>query len=335
MLALVGALLLAALASPMAAQERPKVRLLQAFPVLSFAPIYVARARGLFEAEGVDVDVHLVRGASLAFQGLVGGQAPFAVTASTELITGFEKGIRGLVAVASMNRTSFVDITLSKEIATARGLSRAMPLKERLAALKGLRIASGSPGGAIHTGLMYMLKQAGLDPTRDVTLIAMGGTAEMIAALRARQVDAFAGGIPAPETVEAMGLGILYVATSRGEVPELADVVDTSLMVSREYAEKNPAIVRKVVRAVARASNFIQDDPDGTREVMLKFFDKTPPDVWKVVIPGIRNAFPRDARMNEQMWRNAVDFNVKAGKIRAPVDSREGVLWTNAFNRPD
>ena len=45
---------------------------------MAFTPIYVAKAKKFFEAEGVDVDVQIVSGSSIAFKGLVGGQAPFA-----------------------------------------------------------------------------------------------------------------------------------------------------------------------------------------------------------------------------------------------------------------
>ena len=65
---------------------------------------------------------------------------------------------------------------------------------------------------------------------------------------------------------------------------------------------------------------------------MLKFFDKTPPQVMKAVIANVQNAFPKDARITDEMWANTMRFNMQAGKIATSLDSREGVLWTNAFN---
>jgi NitT/TauT family transport system substrate-binding protein len=329
----VGLLLLVGLVAPGGAAADPgRVTLLQGFHSMSFTPIYVARAKGFFEAEGVDVDVQIVSGSSIAFKGLVGGQAQFAAMGATELITAAERGLDRMVAVAAVNRAVTVSLAVRKDVAEARGLNPAVPVRERIAALRGLRIASGSPGGAIHTVLMYLLKQGGLDPKTDVTVLAMGGTGPMLAALKARHIDAIAISPPAPESAAAEGLGVLFIALSRGDVPELGTIAYDALVTSREYARANPEVVRRVVRALGRASTFVQEHPEETREIMLSAFAGTPPAVMGAVIDNLRHAFARDARFSEEMWRNAVHFNVEAGKISRALESREGVLWTNAYN---
>ena len=322
----------AGLRAPARAAEPVKVTLLQGFNSMSFMPIYVAKAKKLFEAEGVDVDVQIMSGSSIAFKGAVGGQAQFAAMGATELITATDKGLDRMIAVAAVNRAVTVSIAVSKEVAAARQLNASAPVKERLAALRGLRIASGSPGGAIHTVLMYLLKQAGLDPRTDVTVVAMSGTAPMLAALKARQIDAIAISPPAPETAMAEGVGVLWINLSRGDVPELSTIAYDALVTSKDYAAKNPEVVKRVVRALGRAANFVQDHPDETREIMLRAFDKTPPAVMTAVMENLRHAFPRDARFTEEMWRNALAFNREAGKITKSLDPKEGVLWTNAYH---
>lgn len=321
-------------AVPSRAQAQDKVTLLQGFSSMSFTPIYVARAKNFFQAENLDVDVQIVSGSSMAFKGAVGGQAPFAAMGATELITATEKGLGRMVAVAAINRAVTVSVAVRKDVAAAKRLTASLPVKERIAALRGLTVAGGSPGGAVHSVLMYMLKQGGLDPTRDVTVVAMGGTAPMLAALRAKQIDAIAISPPAAETAAAEDLAVLVISLSRGDMPELATIAYDTLVTSREYAEKNPEVVRRMVRAIGRASNFVLDHPDETRDIMLRAFDKTPPAVMATVIDNIRQAFARDARQTEEMWRNAVKFNMEAGKIAKPLDAREGGLWTNAYNTP-
>lgn len=328
-----GSLLALGSAVPVAeAQGRTKVTLLQGFSSMSFTPIYVARAKKLFEAEGLDVDVQIVSGSSIAFKGALGGQAQFAAMGATELITAADKGLGSMIAVAAVNRAVTVSLAMRKDVAAAKGLTPASPIKDRIAALRGLRIASGSPGGAIHTVVMYMLKQGGIDPKTDATVLAMGGTAPMLAALRAKQIDAIAISPPAPETAAAEGLGVLLISLSRGDMAEMGNIAYDALVTSKEYAEKHPDVVRKVVRAVGQASNLIMERPEETREIMLRAFDKTPPEVMAAVIDNLKGAFARDARFTEEMWRNAVHFNLEAGKIAKRLDAREGVLWTNAYN---
>ena len=321
-------------AVPLRAQAPDKVTLLQGFNSMSFTPIYVARAKNFFQAEGLDVDVQIVSGSSMAFKGAVGGQAPFAAMGATELITATDKGLDRMVAVAAINRAVTVSVAVRKDVAAAKRLTANLPVKERIAALRGLTVASGSPGGAIHTVVMYMLKKGGLDATRDVTVLAMGGTAPMLAALRARQIDAIAISPPAAETAAAEDLAMIVISLSRGDMPELGTIAYDTLVTSRDYAQKNPDVVRRMVRAIGRASNFVLDHPDETRDIMLRAFDKTPPAVMASVIDNIRHAFARDARQTEEMWRNAVIFNLEAGKIARSLDAREGGLWTNAYNAP-
>lgn len=154
----------------------------------------------------------------------------------------------------------------------------------------------------------------------------------MVAALGAKRLDAFAVSPPGPETADAQGFAVLLVALSRGDLPELGTIAYDALVTPKEYARKNPEIVRKVVRAIGQASNFIPEHLAETQEIMLKFFPKTPPDVMRVVVDNIGRAFATDARFTEEMWRNAIQFNVEAGKIPRPLEPREGVLWTNAYN---
>lgn len=316
--------------APVGAAE--KITLLQGFHSMSFTPLYVAKAKKLFEAEGLDVDLQIVSGSSLAFKGAVAGQAQFAAMGATELITAAEKGLDRMVAVAAVNRAVTVSLAMRKDVAEAKGLKAGSPIKERVAALKGLRIATGSPGGAIHTVVTYMLKQGGIDPKNDTTLLSMGGTAPMLAALRVKQIDAIAISPPAPETAAAEGLGVLLISLSRGDMPEMGTIAYDALVTSKEYAQKNPEIVRKVVRAIGQASNFVMEQPAETREIMLRAFDKTPPDVMAAVIDNLKGAFARDARFTEEMWKNAIHFNVEAGKIAKRLETREGVLWTNEYN---
>jgi NitT/TauT family transport system substrate-binding protein len=237
-----------------------------------------------------------------------------------------------MIAVAAVNRAVTVSLAMRKDVAEAKGLRPGAPIKERIAALRGLRIATGSPGGAIHTVVTYMLKQGGIDPKNDVTLLSMGGTGPMLAALRARQIDAIAISPPAPETAAAEGLGVLVIALSRGDMPEMGTIAYDALVTSKEYARKNPEIVRKIVRAIGQASNFVMDRPAETREIMLRAFDKTPPDVMAAVVENLKGAFAREARFTEEMWKNAVHFNLEAGKIGKPLETRDGVLWTNEYN---
>lgn len=315
------------------AQERIKVPMIQSFPAMSFATVYVARAQNLFAAEGVELDFQIVRGDSVAAQALVGGSAPMAAIGGTEVTTLASRGIKDFIAVTPVIAAVTTSVAVHNDVLKSREINRAAPVDQRVAALKGLRIATASPGGAVHTVVSYLFRRGGLDPKSDVTLQSVGGPTEMLAALKARQVDAIAMSPPAPETAEAQGLGQVIVALARGDVPELANIPYDVLLVHRDYAAKNPEAVRRVVRALTRAAAIVKDKPEVTRDSLLKYFDRVPPEVVFEVAKTLRGSVAADGRFTEEMWKNQMTFDIKAGKLSAPLETREGILWTNEYAR--
>ena len=70
----------AALASPLVRAATEKVRLAFCGQLLCVVPYEVARARGHFAAEGLDVELVYTRGGNQAMQALVGGAVEYAAT---------------------------------------------------------------------------------------------------------------------------------------------------------------------------------------------------------------------------------------------------------------
>lgn len=315
-----------------ASADRQKVVLLQGVRSMAFSSVFAALGKKFFEEEGLDVDLQIVRGDPLVFQGVVAGEAPFGAVGSTELVTAAGKGLKGVIAVASVASAITVSIVVRKDVAEARGLTPTSSIEQRLTGLKGMTLAATSPGGAIHTALMYALRKVNIDPTRDVTIVSLGTPAQMLAALGAKQIDGFAISPPAPEMAEANGAGVVLVKLSQGEIPELGNIVYDALVARQEYVQKNPETVRKMVRAIGRACNLIRERPDEAFVALHPFFDKTPPDVMRAAVQNIRNAYAQHGLFTEEVWKNTMEFNIKAGKIKTALDTREGVLWTNAYN---
>lgn len=313
------------------AQTRTKVTMIQTFPSMAFASVYVARAQGFFEQEGIDLDLQMVGGDAMGVQGLVGRTAPMAAIGGIEAILLAAKGLRDFVSVSAVNSSITVSVAVRRDVAEARKLTPDLPIEKRMAGLKGLQIATGSPGGAIHTTLLYLLGRAGLDPKNDVTVLTVAGGPPMLAGLKGKQFDAIAISPPAPEMAEVDGAAVLLISLSRGDVPELGNIPYDILLVNREYAAKNGDAVRRVVRALGRGSNVIRENAALTRESLLKYFDKTPPAVMDAVVRNLRTAFAPDGRQTLEMWKNLADFAAKAGKTTAGVDVSEGGLWTNAY----
>jgi NitT/TauT family transport system substrate-binding protein len=322
-----------ALAVPvgLARAQGAKTTLIQTFPSMAFASVYVARAQSYFLQEGVEVDVQIVNGDAVGAQGLVGRTAPMAAIGGAEAVLLAQKGVKDFISVMSIISAISVSVAVRKDVAESRAITRAMPIEKRLAALKGLRIATGSPGGAIHTTLLYLLGRAGLDPKSDVTLLSVAGGPAMLAGLKSKQLDAIAISPPAPETAEVDGAGVLVISLSCGDVPELGDIPYDVLLVNREYTAKNGDTVRRVARALSRGMRAMREQSAIAKDSLIKYFDKTPPEVMDAVVRNLSGAFHGDGRQTVEMWKNLLDFTAKAKQQPVTLDPKEGVLWTNEY----
>jgi NitT/TauT family transport system ATP-binding protein/nitrate/nitrite transport system substrate-binding protein len=248
-------------------------------PLTDCAPIVVAKERGLFEAEGLDVS--LSREASWAnirdkvVSGVLDGAhmlAPMALAASL----GASAPAAPLIAPLSLNANGS-SITLSRALAEqlrTLGDGDAPPGAPRTAhALKrliDLRAAAGEQPltftvvfpFSIHNYLLrYWLADAGIDPDRDVRL-TVTPPPRTAARMLAGEVDGFCAGAPWGAVAEAAGAGVIWVQGSR----LWRGAPDKVLGVTAAWAGRHPNTLQAALRALIRAAMWA-DEP-GNRDAL-------------------------------------------------------------------
>ena len=230
------------------------------------APLIVAAETGQLAAEGLNVV--LCREASWANirdkvqAGLLDGAhmlGPMAL--ATSLGAGSER--TPLVAPLSLNLNGSA-ITVSKALAEAMRAADPSAMAERprtaraLAAVVRARQASGEPRlilAAVFPFFMhayelrYWMAQAGIDPDRDIRLVIIPPE-RMAARLKSGEIDGFCVGAPwhAVSAVEGAGEIILHASEFWRSGP------DKVFAVTEAFAERNPDVLRALIRALIRAS---------------------------------------------------------------------------------
>ena len=124
-------------------------------------------------------------------------------------------------------------------------------------------------GGATYGAALYLLRNNGLKPKQDVTILAGGNNSIRVGALKQGAVDAVM--LSAPEDIKAAaeGFNILLDVGSDYRLP-WGRVSTTQLKIDRSRAE-----VEKFVRAVLRATRSITE-PQNKQDVtgwLGKFFN--------------------------------------------------------------
>lgn len=310
-----------------APKETTKVTMAQALNSLTYAPIYVAMSKGFFAKEGIEVDLQTVQGDAAVEAALAGGSAQFGSVTAAGLVNAVVKGFSAIGVFGTANRMT-MDITVTKKLASAKNLSAQSSEAEVVRALKGTINAVTSLGGAPDRYTRWLMKKNGFS-VDDVQIARIGGMNEILAALKSGTVDAFMLSPPAGPQAELGGYGVTVLPSYK--VPEFKIFSHEVMEVTNDYLKSNPETVRKVVRALAMASDFIEKDPQGATRVLKKYFEGFSEDMIRKSLVAMEGAFIKQGRMTKEGWNNTLTVMYESGAIPSKLDPGEGTLWTNRF----
>lgn len=246
---------------------------------LVFFPVFAAESLGLYAEEGVRVEFLDLPGPR-ASQAMLEGRADLSATFAERPITFLREGKAIKNVMALLNQNPIVLIVRSDvQARDVRGL-------------KGLRIASTIPKAGTDLALRAILRDAGLDPERDVT-IEFVGVAGLIPALRDRKTEAAI--MPADFAARAIHqhkIARALVDPRRGEGPAFVKQMNfTTLQASDEALRSRSEAVGGVVRAVVRAQHRLREDGALALRVAMQMFPGTDPAVMQAILEADRPTY--------------------------------------------
>ncbi|HVO93686.1 MAG TPA: ABC transporter substrate-binding protein [Terriglobales bacterium] len=218
-------------------------------PGLYEIPTEIAQRKGFYKDEGLDARKIVMR-TNLQVPALMAGELDYST-------------VSGLIARASIQGLPVKGVMgwfdRPLHILIAR------PGFKKLTDFKGRKIGVSGLGSAPHIILREALSQAGMNPDRDVTTLAIGGSGDRLAALIAGTIDATPVDVAYVEKAEKLGLvSVIY----------FGDVVHTRLGgfgVSMDKIRKNPAQIVRVIRATLKGVRFLKDNKPETLAIMRDY----------------------------------------------------------------
>jgi ABC-type nitrate/sulfonate/bicarbonate transport system substrate-binding protein len=241
-------------------------------PLVLWAVTYVAEDRGHYAAEGLEIERVGLGGGPAALAGLLTGAGQANLSAPGELLAAVGKGQRLKVLLAHTNSMPSLFV-LSREFADRVGIAAGSPLADRRVAIgrvPGGRFGITAPGSQTDGFTRLALRQAGLDPATNASIVPLQSAANMLAGLANGQIDGFVGVPPAAEKAVLDFGAVPLLLNQVGEIEGGQRVQGMTLQARADDVEANPDLYRALVRADVRAMRELVEDPAGAGELLRR-----------------------------------------------------------------
>jgi NitT/TauT family transport system substrate-binding protein len=286
-----------------------KVRMGSSSTNVSFLALYTALNRGFFKDEGIDLEIVFMP-ANLASTAVLNGDLDY------------NGAVTGTIGAAVQGRPMKVLLfTVSKPLLFLIGQKNIKDLKQ----LKGKKIAGSSPGGSATLLANQALKQIGLEPGKDVSVLQMSGNAaSRYAVLESGVVDASL--LSVPENIIAQEKGY-------NELLFLGDVVEfpqNGFGTSEKRISENPDEVYRMVRATLRGLQFIWDknNSEAVTNILMKQWKVNDRKMAAEMARQVGRVLTKDAYVKSQSVQVLVDLARESAKVTRPVNAMDVVDYS-------
>jgi NitT/TauT family transport system substrate-binding protein len=274
------------------AQSTEKVRIAYASNSLAFLVPFVAKDRGFYTKHGIEAELIQVR-PNVAMAALLSGDIDY-VELIGSIIRSAGRGAP-VRAISTSIKAPFFSFAANSKFKTIKDL-------------KGATIGVTAIGGTNYVSTRLTLRHYGLDPDKDVRILAIGDEKLMYEAFKIGRVDCVVVAPPFSVILRREGFPLL------AHTGELLNFPFSGLGTTLDKIGKNRAQARKLLRGEIEALRFVRANPAGTTDVIRKRFnmdEKLARESYDVVV----DAFSRDGRVPLEGVEILLDIEKSAKQI--------------------
>jgi len=216
-------------------------------------PSLVAKAKGFFKEEGLDVDVRALPRGSIAIDAVSNGSLQFAEAANAAYFQAVAKGVP-LISIGVSSRGYTGKLLVANRNANMKSL----------ADLKGKHLAT-QVGTGMYTVLLMLLEKQGLK-LEDFNVSNLRVVDMPAAMASSDNIDAVLGWEPSIQRIVQAGKG--KVMLSSKQLEDMAGITYPFLVATSEtYRKEHPDIVQKFMNAYAKADKYIAGHHEETVQI--------------------------------------------------------------------
>jgi NitT/TauT family transport system substrate-binding protein len=301
--ALIFFLLLAWTALAPAKAEAKKIYIAISNPDMSFLTGGVAQFEGYFKDEGLDVELVQIN-ANVSVAALAGGNVDYNLILQS-VVTANLRGLPLKVVAILIERPTHVLVTHSSI--------------QKFADLKGKKIAISSFGSLTDILVRLTAAHFNLDPKNDVQLVAAGGSSGRVAQLQSGLVSGALLTPPANVAAEALGFKTLF------SVGNLFPFPVNGVGIREDKLKNDRDEVKKVLRALLRANQYILDNPKGSVKI-LSAWGRSKPEAAEEAYNGTAKNYSRNLLVSRATLEKVLE------STRWNIESKKSAVVEDVFD---
>lgn len=293
--------------SAAAVAEIKEINFVEAVHNLGYINLYVGQRAGIFEKNGLKLNVSAAGGDTQAFAAVLGKSAPFAIGDATMVQMSREAGGPGVVVGTVVQRAHYF------------GVSKNLPVLTDAKQFKGLTIVTSPEPNTNFSVTKKLLLDNGMKPQVDAKILEVNPGTE-IGAMLAGQADMAIAYQPSVAAAEAQGAKVVFDFSNY-----VGPFCNTGIMVLPEYAKANPAIVSALVKSFEEAGRLVYSDPGYAKKVArLEFPDMPGETVDKAIDAEIKYRIPAETVVTKaDAWNKLMEMQKFLGNIKGSISMSE------------
>ena len=243
-------------ATEVGAQQLTKVPISYSSSGITSIEFFIAKEKGYFKEEGLEPQLIQMSANAAIAAGITGELAGLSSIGSA--IRAVQRGAP-LTAVSVSLRRPLFWLIARPEIKTVKDV-------------KGKIMGIVTIGGSQHTAARKLLAYHGLDPDKDVSFIQAGEEARQLQALVTNAIQVSA--ISPPWVL--IGRDKFKMNILDSSIDKFASI-QNGLTVNTKLLAENPALVKKMLRAKARAARYFAENEREMSQILAKMWNTDVP----------------------------------------------------------
>jgi NitT/TauT family transport system substrate-binding protein len=321
--ALVAATALAAPFATAPAQAADKVVLMINWYVYGeHAPFYYGKEKGIFAAEGIDLDIQEGRGSAVTVQAVAAKTVPFGYA---DVPTMIRAAVKGAPVVAA-------GVALQKNPMSVMGFAEKNIRKPE--DIKG-KIVATTPGDSMSQIWPLFLKKTGLKESE--FRIVSGDAQTKLNAVINGQADLLLGYVmdQSMKIKDATGKSVYPIMFADYGI----NLISSGVIVHKDTLKDNADLVRRFMSAATKAIEAAEKDPSGAADAILKINPKggkkeTLQEGFELTIPLYRTEETKSLRpfnVSDANMKDSVALLVEYGGVDASANNDPKAFYTKDF----